>query len=98
MSASAESTSTSPVYQIEVRYLPLARFCELYGYTAGAIRVKISRAQWIENMEFRYDPDGKIQVIMSGYNRWVERGKASRPGVKASASRSDGTASAAAKR
>lgn len=92
-----DAALAQPVYQIDVRYLPLPRFCELYGYTANAVRVKIHRGQWIEGMEFRYDPDGKIQIITAGYNRWVERGKASRHGVRASASRSAGTAPAAAK-
>lgn len=69
---------TDHLFKFPLRTLPLDKFCELTGHTPGAIRQKIHRADWAEGAEFCYDPAGRINVILEGYDRWVASGGASR--------------------
>jgi hypothetical protein len=48
-----------------------AKFEERVGYTPKAIEIKIARAVWLEGFEYFKAPDGKITVIMEGYERWA---------------------------
>jgi hypothetical protein len=57
----------------EVRYLRVAKFCELTGWTDRAVRRKIQEGVWLEGREYRRAPEGSILIDMQGYNQWVER-------------------------
>lgn len=59
---------------INLHSVPLADFCDLYPrrWTPEAIRKKIQRAQWAYGQEYVKDPDGKIHILLDGYNRWVK--------------------------
>lgn len=69
---------TGKAFKFPFPTLPLAKFCELNGYTEGAIRQKIHLGKWAEGIEYCKDPDGKIHVIIEGYNRWVASGASRR--------------------
>ncbi len=74
---------TDQIFKFPFRTLPLEKFCALTGYTPGAIRQKICRAEWAEAAEYCKDPAGRIHVILEGYDRWVASGVASRHEVAA---------------
>ena len=54
------------------RYIKLARFEQLTGYTEKAVRRKIEDGVWLEGRQFRRAPDGHILVDLLGYEQWVE--------------------------
>lgn len=54
------------------RYVLIARFCELTGYTVKAVEGKIATGVWIEGRQYRRAPDGRILVDMEGFEKWVE--------------------------
>lgn len=77
----------------------IGRFAELTGYTAAAVNGKIARGDWLEGREYAKAPDGRILIILSGYEQWAQ-GKANRafgrPRTARSRSTSDTATSAAA--
>lgn len=54
-----------------MRFIKISKFCELTGYTAEAIQVKIRRGIWMENREYRRAPDNVILVDVEGYEQWA---------------------------
>lgn len=55
-----------------VKYVRVARFCELTGYTDKAVRRKIEDGVWLEGREYRRAPDNTIVIDTEGYQKWVE--------------------------
>lgn len=62
-----------------IRYQTIAKFSEGSGYSEDAIRTKIRDAVWVEGEVWRKAPDGRILIIVEGYESWVEMGAASNP-------------------
>ena len=58
--------------QHAVRYVLLAKFQELTGYSVKAVQRKIESGAWIEGHEYRRAPDGRVMVDLEGYAKWVE--------------------------
>ena len=56
---------------LDIKCITKKRFAEITGITEKAIDSKIARGQWRERVEYMLDPDGKIQIILEGVNRWV---------------------------
>lgn len=78
-----------------MRYILIHKFAEDTGYTVKAIERKIETGVWVEGFQFRKSPDGRIQVDVENYERWVEGQQApSKPCRPASASASRGKAAA----
>ncbi|MAS09934.1 hypothetical protein [Salinisphaera sp.] len=63
---------TAPAFPLD--HLPLPRFCELTGRSSSRIRAMIAHGELAEGVEYCYDPKGKIQVILEGWNAWVWSG------------------------
>ena len=78
------------------RYVLIAKFSELTGYSEKAVRRKIEDGVWVQGVHYRRAPDGHIMMDLEAYAAWVEgqRGPSSRSG-KASGSSSRGAARAA---
>jgi len=57
------------------RYVLIQKFSEMTGYTDKAVRRKIESGVWIEGVHYRRSPDGRIQIDMDAYQRWVEGSK-----------------------
>lgn len=55
-----------------MRYVLIARFAELSGYTVKAVQGKIATGAWVEGREYKRAPDGHILVDLQGYEKWVE--------------------------
>lgn len=59
-------------------YVLIPKAAELTGYSRRAIELKIARGVWVEGREWRKGPDGRRQISMEGYKRWVESAQASK--------------------
>jgi hypothetical protein len=55
-----------------VRYVTIGRFEQLTGYTEDAVRSKIKRGEWLEDVVYKKAPDGRILMDLEGYESWVE--------------------------
>lgn len=53
----------------------LEKYCELSGYSEGAVRKKISSGKWVEGQQYIKAPDRKIKIILEGVDKW-DRGQA----------------------
>lgn len=79
-----------------MRYVLINKFCADTGYSEKAVRRKIEEGVWLENQQYRRGPDGRIQIDVEGYERWVEgRQGPSNRSRRASGSSSPGRAHAA---
>jgi predicted DNA-binding transcriptional regulator AlpA len=54
------------------RYIRVTKFAEMTGYSEKAVRRKIEDGVWLEGLEYRRAPDGRVLMDMEGYRRWVE--------------------------
>lgn len=48
---------------------------ELIGYTDDAIRAKIKRGVWLQNIHWKKAPDGRLFFNIQAIQKWIE-GKA----------------------
>lgn len=53
------------------RFVTIPRFYILTGYTEDAVRGKITRGQWLQDVMWRKAPDGRILMDMQAFERWV---------------------------
>lgn len=60
-----------------VRYISIAKFCDITGYTPKAVSRKREEGVWIEGKHYRRAPDGHILIDIVGYNEWVEKSEKS---------------------
>lgn len=60
------------------RYVTADVAAVVTGYTAKAMERKRQDGIWLEGREWVKAPDGRILYDLEGYERWVERGQASR--------------------
>lgn len=56
-----------------LRYVTIEKFSELSGYTPDAIRSKISRGDWLQDLVWVTAPDGRILVDVVGFEAWASR-------------------------
>lgn len=57
-----------------VRFVMFKRFAELTGYSEAAIRTKTQNGEWGENREWKWLPDGRKAMDLTGYEAWCLRG------------------------
>lgn len=57
-----------------LRYVTIPKFSVESGYTEDAIRSKIRDGIWMEGQVWKKAPDGRIVIIVEGYEEWVETG------------------------
>ena len=59
-----------------VRYVTLAKFCELTGYTPAAVYTRKCKGIWPEGTVWLYEPDTKkILIDLRGFEEWIDRGR-----------------------
>jgi hypothetical protein len=54
-------------------WVTISRAAELFGYTAEAIRNKISRNIWVLGVHYKKAPDGRIMINIEGVEKWIEQ-------------------------
>lgn len=60
----------APVY-IPLRWVTLAKYCELTGESGNAVHARRRRGDWIEGVHCRVN-QGKVWVHLERAQRWVE--------------------------
>ena len=73
----AKRSSSATLDDCEIKaspYVLIPRAAQLTGYSIRAIELKIYKGEWVEGREWRKSPDGRRQISMEGFARWVERG------------------------
>jgi hypothetical protein len=53
-------------------YVLIPKFAEMTGYTVKAIRRKMERGEWRQNVHYIKAPDGHPSFNLEAYARWVE--------------------------
>ena len=61
----------APVVLAPSRYVTLATFAVITGYSVKAANNKIDTGVWREGHEWFQAPDNRRLVDMLGYNRWA---------------------------
>lgn len=64
-----------PLQVSSARFVTIAMFSFLTGYTENAVRMKIEKGQWLEDRQY-VRRDGRVLMDMEGYERWAETGTA----------------------
>ncbi len=54
-----------------IKYKTINQFSLESGYTEKAIRCKIQKGQWNDQVIVKA-PDGRMLISIEGYNEWVE--------------------------
>lgn len=55
-----------------MKYFTINKFAEITGYTINAIRSKIQRGDWPEDVVWKRAPDNRQLIDIDGYNLWVD--------------------------
>lgn len=56
------------------RYVTIALAASAYGWSEKAIRRRMERGVWIENVHWRKAPDGGIVIDIKAVDKWLEAG------------------------
>lgn len=68
----AAPAEPAPVVVATARYVLLPLAYAITGYSVKAMSRKIERGDWVEGKVWRRAPDGRINLDVEGYLRWVE--------------------------
>lgn len=55
-----------------IKWVLLKKHAELTGYSVGALEQKIDSLAWMEGTVWKKSPDGKRQINLEEYEKWVE--------------------------
>lgn len=58
-----------------MKWVLINKIEELIGYTDDAIRAKIKRGVWLQDIHWRKAPDGRLFFNIEAIQKWIE-GKA----------------------
>ncbi|MDP2262007.1 MAG: hypothetical protein Q8K24_02500 [Hydrogenophaga sp.] len=82
-----------------IKWVLLKKHAELTGYSVGALEQKIDSPvpAWIEGIHWRKSPDGKRQINLEEYEKWVEGApvqfsRAAKPSARNSSGKGKGSA------
>lgn len=56
-----------------MKWIKLAKYCELSGDTADAFHARRRRRVWAESVHFKKAPDGSIWINTEQVEKWVEQ-------------------------
>ena len=57
-----------------IEYKTIEQFASESGYTAKAIRAKISRGVFRKDEVWVCSPDNRVLIYLEGFNEWVRKG------------------------
>lgn len=72
LDARAVGPSEPAVRVAAARFVTVELAATITGLSAGAIRKRIERGQWLEGREWRRGPDDRIWIDTRGIEAWVE--------------------------
>ncbi|CAN7592707.1 excisionase [Variovorax sp. LjRoot175] len=62
-----------PVFLAPDRYVTIALYAAISGYSQNAIRCKIKAGTWIDRREYIRAPDGHVMIDRESVQRWLTR-------------------------
>lgn len=57
---------------MKIKFFTIRKFADFSGYSEDAIRSKISRGDWLEDLVWKRAPDNRILISTDGFHQWVE--------------------------
>ncbi len=57
---------------MHINFITIRKFAEISGYSENAIRSKITRGDWLEDLVWTRAPDHRILISVDGYDQWAE--------------------------
>lgn len=55
-----------------MKWVLINKVIELIGYTDDAIRAKIKRGVWLQNVHWKKAPDGRLFFNIEAIHKWIE--------------------------
>ena len=55
------------------RFITIELFAQAVGYTPKAVRRKIEAGVWREGLEYLRAPDGRVLILIDGFENWVQK-------------------------
>ncbi len=55
-----------------IKWVLIRRFCDLTGYSPKAVEMKIEKGVWPQGRIWKNSPDGRRQINLEEYTKWVE--------------------------
>lgn len=65
--SSYESVQASPL-----KWVRLSKYCLWSGDTVAAVRARRKKGQWLNGVQCRLGPDGKLWINLREVEKWVE--------------------------
>lgn len=62
-----------------LEWVKLPKYCELAGDTVDAVKAKIKRGLWAQELHYRIAGDGRIYVNLVEANLWIQKSKPLNP-------------------
>lgn len=56
-----------------MKWVLINKVIELIGYTDDAIRAKIKRGIWLQNIHWKKAPDGRLVFNIEAIQKWMEK-------------------------
>ena len=56
-----------------MKWVLINRVIELIGYTDDAIRAKIKKGVWLQNIHWKKAPDGRLFFNLEAIQKWIEK-------------------------
>jgi uncharacterized protein (DUF2235 family) len=69
--------SDTPPLVATIRWILLAKYCEVTGDTSDAVHARRRKKQWIDGVQTIVDPNGNLRVNPEEINKWVEQNQKS---------------------
>jgi len=62
---------------INMKWVKLKKYCELSGDTPHAVHARRRKGIWLDEIQCRLAPDGKLWINLVEVEKWVENGRIS---------------------
>lgn len=56
-----------------MKWVLINKVIELIGYTDDAVRAKIKRGVWLQNIHWKKAPDGRLVFNIEAIQKWIEK-------------------------
>ena len=60
------------ITNMNFKWVLIKRFSEISGYSEEAVRQKIKKSQWDNQVHFKRAPDGRILINLEEIAKWIE--------------------------
>ena len=60
-----------------MKWVKLKKYCELSGDTPHAVHARRRKGIWLDEIQCRLAPDGKLWINLVEVEKWVENGRIS---------------------